>query len=47
MTNSGAGVGGESRFFIWKMLYFCPKNPAAESSLFVSLRLAFLKLFSS
>ena len=30
---------------IWKSLQFCSKNPAAESSLFVSL--AFLEFFSS
>ena len=31
---SGAG---ESWIFVWKMLQLCPKNPAAKSSLFVSL----------
>ena len=39
-SNSCAGGGrGESRFFVWKILYFCPKNPAAKSSLFVTLAL--------
>ena len=41
-TNSRAGLGrGESWIFVWKMLQFCSKNPAAKSSLFVSL--AFLE----
>ena len=41
-TSSRAGVGrGESWIFVWKMLKFCSENPAAKSSLFVSL--AFLE----
>ena len=39
LRRSGAGGGGA--FFVWKILYFCSKNPAAESSLSVSL--AFLE----
>ena len=35
-----SGVGAVS-VFEWKILYFWPKNPAAKSSLFVSL--AFLE----
>ena len=35
-----SGVGAVS-VFVWKILYFWPKNPAAKSSLFVSL--AFLE----
>ena len=39
-----SGVGAVS-VFVWKILYFRPKNPAAKSSLFVSLAFFRVLLF--